>query len=179
MQPIPGLEIWPGHIIRIIPHHGLCCASIWPHMAASCNMTISGRLLEESHYLSTSRRQLSYPSTVPVKNERYYFPGLVCMSLLLFHDDHDYFKVMFIPRWCHLMNVCFVAAGDGHDRGDARGLDWAGRHIQSRVNKVSDSDNIGAFYDHRGPCWHLTLSDASHFTPITITCQAQGHCHDD
>ena len=50
------------------------------------------------------------------------------------------------------MNVCFVAAGDGHDRGDARGLDWAGRHNQSRVNKVSDSDNIGAFYDHRGPC---------------------------
>ena len=48
-QPIPVSEVGYGdmawsHYPALSPDQGLCF-SIWPHMAASCNMTISGRLL--------------------------------------------------------------------------------------------------------------------------------------
>ena len=167
------MEIWPGHIIQHYPRTMACVSqyglirprhAIWQSQAAFYR-----NLIICPHVGDTLSQLASSVSAVHVNVEGIY----ITSTLAAFA-----FKWWYSIKWCSYQmmssNESLFCCGWGWSRRAEPGAWSAGR-----VNKVSDSDNIGAFYDHQGPCWHLTLSDSSHFTPITITCQAQWHCHDD
>ena len=176
-----AMEIWPGHIIQHYPPTMACVSQyglIWPRHAIWQSQAAFYRNLIICPHVEDILSQLaSSLSAVHVNVE---WICIINTHLRLpFKWWHSF-------KWCSYQmmssNECLFCCGWGWSRR-ARPEAWPGLLgvTRSRVNKVSDSDNIGAFYDHQGPCWHLTLtlSDSSHFTPITITCQALWHCHDD
>ena len=124
-----AMEIWPGHIIQHYPPTMACVSQyglIWPRHAIWQSQAAFYRNLIICPHVEDILSQLaSSLSAVHVNVE---WICIINTHLRLPLNDDTVLSDAH-TRWCHLMRVCFVVAGDGHgDLGPGPGLVCGASH---------------------------------------------------